>query len=208
MGRADRGESLARVVILVEGRSDAAVVQTLVRSRGLVRTGDAVRVIPMGGVTNIRAHFQAARRDTDAVLGLYDAPEERFVLGGLRAAGHGVGPAAGHRDDVVRLGFFACHRDLEDELIRSLGAPAVEAALRELGELDRFRTFQRQPEWRGRALRDQLHRFAGSGSGRKLALAGRLAAALTPETTPPPLAQLLARLASLVPATPDDPVCR
>ena len=75
-----------------------------------------------------------------------------------------------------------------------------------MGHLDRFRTFQYQPEWRDRSLTDQLHRFAGSGSGRKVALAERLAVRLDAATTPPPLAGLLDRIAQhLATSTPTHP---
>jgi hypothetical protein len=71
------------------------------------------------------------------------------------------------------------------------------AAVTELGELGRFRTFQNQPEWRDRTIEDQLHRFAGSGSGRKLRLAEALAARLTPTSTPKPLRRLVAHVEQL-----------
>jgi hypothetical protein len=182
-----------RVVVLVEGPSDAAVVEVLATAAGIDVTDGVVRVVAMGGVTNVRQHLQRMGRDPQVrVLGLCDAPEERFLLQALRETGR---PAT-TRDQMAALGFFVCVQDLEDELLRAVGPSVVEAALSELGQLGRFRTFQRQPEWRDRELHDQLHRFAGSGSGRKLLLAERLARALTPDTTPPPLARLLARIIS------------
>ena len=105
----------------------------------------------------------------------------------LRSAGRDVADRLG----LERLGFWVCDRDLEDELIRALGADRVVMALEELGEAERFRAFQRQPQWRGRPVRDQLRRFAGTTSGRKLTFARRLAEELTPATTPPPLAGLV-----------------
>jgi hypothetical protein len=184
-----------RVVVLVEGRSDAVVVEALAAARGLDTTDGVVQVVAMGGVTNIRAHLTRQAREADVhVLGLCDAPEERYFLRALQETGRPVAT----RRDMARLGFFVCVQDLEDELLRALGPGAVEDALSELGHLGRFRTFQRQPEWRDRALHDQLHRFAGSGSGRKLALASRLAGQLTPATTPRPLAELVDRMVSAV----------
>lgn len=181
--------------MLVEGHSDAAVVETLVAARGGELTAPAVRVVPMGGITNLRPHL-ARHGEVPGVLvlGLCDAPEEWFVLRALRDAGRPVTT----RDELAALGFFVCVRDLEDELLRAVGADAAEAALSELGELTRFRTFQRQPQWRDRARHEQLHRFAGSGSGRKLALAERLARQLTPATTPRPLGRLVDRIVSAV----------
>jgi hypothetical protein len=181
-------------VVLVEGPSDAAVVCTLVRSRGLAPA--TVTVTSMGGVTNLGHHLRA---NTDhgrapAVLGLCDAAEAPVVVNALRRHGQEVtGP-----DDLERPGFYLCVRDLEDELVRSLGVAAVEAVLGEIGELGSFRTFQQQPGWRGRDPADQLRRFAGAGSGRKLAFATGLAARLRPASTPRPLALLLGRAAELV----------
>jgi hypothetical protein len=46
------------------------------------------------------------------------------------------------------------------------------------GELGSFRTFQRQPAWQGRATKEQLRRFMGSGAGRKIRYARLLVDAL------------------------------
>jgi hypothetical protein len=178
------------VVVLVEGASDAAVVRVLYEARGLGAMPPEVELRDMGGVTNVGRHLRALD-GTTSVLGLCDAPEERFVVRGLRSAGHPVGS----RDDLEQIGFWVCDRDLEDELIRALGPDRVEAVLDELAELDRFRAFQRQPQWRGRPVGDQLRRFAGTASGRKLTLARRLAEELAPRTTPPPLASLVDAIA-------------
>lgn len=181
----------APVIVLVEGPSDAAVIRCLAARRGLEVAPGAVQIEPMGGVTNLGHHL---RRHVGAgdrhVVGLYDAPDARVVARALRRMGEPV--RAG--EDLTRYGFFGCDRDLEDELLRALGPGAALAALDELGDLGRFRTFQGQPEWRGRELHVQLHRFAGSASGRKVALAERLAARLTAQTVPAPLVALLERL--------------
>ncbi len=172
------------VVVLLEGASDAAAVRVLCDARGLDL--DDVDVRDMGGVTNVGHHLRAVD-DGVRVLGLYDAPEERFVVRALQREGYDVSDGS----DLAGLGFGVCHRDLEEELIRALGTAAVERVLDELGELERFRGFQRQPQWRGRDVAEQLHRFAGTTSGRKLLLARRLAEELTPDTTPAPLAALI-----------------
>jgi hypothetical protein len=191
------------IVVLVEGRSDAAAVAVLLNAHGLDGEG-RVKLVPMGGVTNVARDLRTSREEHPEalVLGLYDVAEERFVLGALRRSGVLLeGPV-----DLVDHGFFVCDNDLEDELIRAVGTAAVEDALDEMGHLVRFRTFQYQPEWRDRSLTDQLHRFAGSGSGRKVALAERLAVRLDAATTPPPLAGLLDRIAQhLGASTPSQP---
>lgn len=160
------------VVVLVEGESDAVVVRTLAG-----RWGVGLDVVAMGGVTNVRRYAEelAAVGGEPVLLGLCDIAERRFL----------------EKLDPPLAGIFACNRDLEEELIRSLGTATVLAAVHEIGDTGRFATFQEQPEWRGRPLADQLRRFAGSRSGRKALLAGRLATRLTASNTPPALVDLL-----------------
>ncbi|MGX5696336.1 hypothetical protein ACWKWP_09075 [Agromyces soli] len=191
-----------RLAVLVEGASDAVVVEVLGAARG-IRFVDLVAgapgaavLVPMGGVTNTRRVLAqlAAEHPGTAVLGLCDAPEARFVAGALRETGTPRATA----DGLERFGFFVCDADLEDELIRALGADEVLAALGELGEGARFDRFRRQPWWRERPVDEQLHRFAGSASGRKLALAERLAQRLEPSSAPLPLSRLLDRAAEVL----------
>ena len=91
--------------------------------------------------------------------------------------GVGLGPAD-TRADLERLGFFVCERDLEDELIRALGAARVEALVEAQGDLGSFRTLQKQAAWRGRPVEEQLRRFFGSGGRRKIRYAPLLVEAL------------------------------
>ncbi len=173
-------------VVLVEGRSDAAVLEVLGRRLGLSSTG--VQVVPMGGVTNIGAHLDTYDGAAGMVVaGLCDAGEMRFVARALRRRGHDVGSRA----DLEALGFFVCEDDLEDELIRALGTDAVIAVIEREGELPLLRTLQQQPAQRGRPLHDQLHRFFGTKSGRKLRLAAALAAEIDLDRVPAPLRGVL-----------------
>ena len=84
-----------------------------------------------------------------------------------------------------------CEDDLEDELIRALGTDAVIDVVTREGELGLLHTFQQQPAQRGRSLHDQLHRFAGTKSGRKVRLAAALAAELALDAVPAPLLGVL-----------------
>jgi hypothetical protein len=132
----------------------------------------------MGGITNLRTHLR--RYAGSPVAGLYDGSEAAYVDRTLRALGH---PAEG---------FFGCEADLEDELIRALGADAVVEVIDQQGELHLLETFQQQPFQRERPLTDQLHRFCGTRSGRKERLAGALAEALPLDRVPAPLSGVLA----------------
>jgi len=87
-----------------------------------------------------------------------------------------------------------CVADLEDELIRSLGAASVEQVVDSQGDLGPFRTLQREPAWRGRTDEEQLRRFMGSGGSRKIRYARLLVDALDLSRVPRPLDLLLAHV--------------
>jgi hypothetical protein len=63
-----------------------------------------------------------------------------------------------------------------------------------MGDLESFRSFQRQPAWRGRAHEEQLRRFFGTQGGRKIESAALLVAALDLTRVPRPLDLVLAHL--------------
>ena len=88
---------------------------------------------------------------------------------------------------MAALGFYVCDADLEDELIRALGADAVESVVAAEGDLASFRTLQKQPAWRGRPPAEQLRRFLGSGGSRKIRYASLLVQALDLTRVPAPL---------------------
>jgi hypothetical protein len=125
------------------------------------------------------------------LAGICDAGEEDDFRRGLERAGLGSRLT---RTDMERLGFFVCAADLEDELIRALGAESVERVVEAQGELGSFRTLQKQPEWRGRTAEQQLRRFMGSGSGRKIRYARLLVDALDLGQVPRPLERALAHV--------------
>ena len=164
-------------VVLVEGMSDQAAVETLAeRSRRDLR-GEGVFVVPMGGATNI-GHFVDLFGPGGfgvRLAGLCDQVEERDFRRGLDR----VGP------------YFVCVADLEDEMIRALGTRRVEELIEAEGEGGPFLTFTRQPAHRGAVRDQQLRRFMGTRSGRKIRYGRILAAALDLTRVPGPLAGLL-----------------
>jgi hypothetical protein len=122
------------------------------------------------------------------LAGVYDAGEEDDFRRGLERAGLGSGLT---RAAMETLGFFVCVEDLEDELIRALGADVVEQVVAAQGELGSFRTLQKQSPWRGRPREEQLRRFMGSGARRKIRYARLLVEALDLAHAPRPLDQVL-----------------
>jgi hypothetical protein len=179
--------------VLVEGVSDQVALEAVAARRGRDLAAERVAVVPMGGARNIR-HFleRFGPRGLDLRLaGLCDAGEEGDFRRGLDPAG--LGSDLG-RADMEALGFYVCVNDLEDELIRCVGAAAVEQVIETQGELGSFRTFQRQPAWQGRDRQQQLRRFIGTHSGRKARYARLLVEALDLTSVPRPLDRVLAHL--------------
>src|SRR3954451_24590494 len=182
--RADR----ARAVILVEGASDRDALEALAIRRGRMLAYDGVAIVAIGGSKNIARALGVVgvgRR----LAGLCDAREERDYRRGLEGAGFGT---VSGRGDLEAHRFFVCEPDLEGELIGALGVEAVVGVLARRGELTAFRTFQRQPAWRSRPEADQLRRFLGTHSGRKIGAAPAFVRALDLHRVPPPLDAVLA----------------
>ena len=175
-----------RAVVLVEGISDQVALEALAERRGRNLDAEAISVVPIGGAQAIGKFLtQYGPQGLDVKLaGLYDDAEEREFQHGLDRAGLGSDLT---RAEMERLGFYVCVADLEDELIRALGAAAVEDVVDAHGDLGPFRTLQKQAAWQGRPTEHQLRRFMGSGGRRKIRYARFLVEALDLEQVPRPL---------------------
>jgi hypothetical protein len=167
-----------RGVVLVEGTSDRRAVEALARRRGRNLEAEGLAVVPMGGYGNLPRLLRRYRGLR--IAGLYDVGEERHVLRALGCADRG---------ELERVGFYACTRDLEDELTRAVGPEGMERVLAEQGELRAFRTYQKQPAHRARPLEEQLHGFMWN---RKQRYAVVLVDALDLGRVPRPLDRVLA----------------
>jgi Overcoming lysogenization defect protein-like, TOPRIM domain len=191
--RALAGGEPPRGVVLVEGLSDRCAVEALAERRGRDLHAERIAVVPIGGAQAIGQFldlFGPAGLDV-TLAGICDAGEEGDFRRGLERAGLG---SRFTRSGMERLGFFVCSADLEDELIRALGAGSVEQVVDAEGDLGSFRTLQKQPEWRARSTEEQLRRFMGSGSGRKIRYARLLVDALDLAHVPRPLDRALAHV--------------
>src|SRR5438128_423738 len=185
--------SAARTVVLVEGISDQLALEALAERRGRNLEAEGIAIALIGGAKNIGRFLDLfGPQGIDVKLaGLCDAAEEGDFKRGLERAGLGSNLT---RADMEWLGFHVCVADLEDELIRALGAASVERVLDAQGDLGSFRTLQKQPEWRGRTTEEQLRRFMGSGARRKIRYARLLVEALDLSQVPRPLDLVLAHL--------------
>jgi hypothetical protein len=180
-------------VVLVEGISDQVAVEALAERRGRDLDAEGISVVPIGGAQAIGKfldHFGPHGLDVK-LAGLCDAGEEDDFRRGLERAGLGSNLT---RAEMEQRGFYVCVADLEDELIRSLGAAAVEHVVDAQGELRSFRTLQKQAAWHGRSTEEQLRRFMGSGGRRKIRYARLLVEALDHAEVPRPLDRVLAHV--------------
>jgi hypothetical protein len=183
----------ACAIVLVEGISDQVALETLAARRGRSLDGEGVLIVPIGGAQAI-GRFLSRFGPTGSgtrLAGLCDAGEEDVFRRGLERAGLGSGLT---RPDMERLGFYVCDADLEDELIRALGAASVERVLDTHGDLGPFRTFQKQPAWRGRSIEAQLRRFLCSADRRSIRYARLLVDAVDLARAPRPLDGVLAHV--------------
>jgi hypothetical protein len=175
-------------VVLVEGDSDRVAIETL--AFRLRRRLEGVAVVAVGGASKFGRHLKTygPQGHDIALAGMYDLGEEDDVVRALDRAGMGSPQS---RANIEALGFFVCVVDLEDELIRSLGPDRVLQVIESADERGVFRSFQNQPAWRGRTVEDQLHRFMGTFSGRKVRYGSLLVEALDLDRVPEPLEKLL-----------------
>jgi hypothetical protein len=179
--------------VLVEGISDQRALATLADRRGRNLGAEGISVVPIGGAQAIGGFLtRYGPRGLDlALAGLCDAGEENDFRRGLERAGLGAGLT---RAGMESLGFYVCDADLEDELIRALGAESVLWVLDDQGDLGSFRTLQKQRAWQGRPVEEQLRRFMGSGGSRKIRYARLLVEALDLTQVPRPLDCVLAHV--------------
>lgn len=182
-----------QTVVLVEGVSDQAALEALAVRDGRNLEAERVAVVPIGGaqaIGNFLDRFGPQGLDLK-LAGLCDAGEERSFQRALERAGFGSNLT---RADLEERGFYVCVEDLEDELIRALGAASVERVVDARGELRSFRTLQKQPAQQGRSVEQQLRRFMGSGGSRKIDYAPLLVNALARSQVPRPLDRLLSHV--------------
>jgi len=164
----------ARAAILVEGASDQRAVEALASRIGRDLRAEGILVVPITGATNLKRF-----------VGLLGPPGLDIVLAGLcdEAEADLFGEAL-HPDR-----FFTCVRDLEDELIRALGAKTVIELMVRQGQIGRFQRFQTQPAQRHKTLEQQVWRWLGN---HKIRYAPLMVEALDLDRVPPPLEGVLA----------------
>jgi hypothetical protein len=182
-----------RAVVLVEGLSDQVALETLAQRRRRDLHAEGISIVPIGGAQAIARFLDLfGPQGLDARLaGMCDDAEEAHFRRGLERAGLGSDLT---RAGMEAHGFFVCVVDLEDELIRCLGTAVVEQVVDAQGELQAFRTLQKQPAWEGRDHEEQLRRFMGSGGRRKIRYARLLVEALDLSHVPRPLDRVLAHV--------------
>lgn len=186
--RARAAGEAGQAVILVEGVSDQRAVETLARRQGRDLHSEDIAVIPIAGATNLARFLDLlgpGGHDVP-VAGLCDAGEEREFRAALDHAGIG---SPNDRLTMELAGFYVCDTDLEDELIRALGADRLLALIESQRQLRRFHSFQNQPAQRHKTIEQQLWRWLGN---HKIRYAPLMVDALDLDAVPRPLRGVLA----------------
>jgi len=180
----------ARSVILVEGPSDQHALEALAERRGRNLDAEGVSIVPIGGANTVKTYLQLfGPQGFDLpVAGLVDEAEERVCARGLEASGLGANL---DRAAMEQLGFFVCIADLEDELLRALGAQDAEALIDAHGDLAEFQTLQQQPQYQAASLDDQVKAFVRK---RKIEYAPLLVDRIDLARMPRPLDEVLSRV--------------
>src|SRR5215467_741881 len=114
--------SSPRAAILVEGTSDLVAIETLAERRDVDTDAAGIALVPIGGAQAIGRYLDLFVPQGLKLAGLCDAAEEGEFMRALERAGLGSNLTRKAMED---LGFYVCVEDLEDELIRALGADTV-----------------------------------------------------------------------------------
>lgn len=189
LARVERAEA----VIIVEGVCDQVAVETVARRRGVDLDHEGIAVLPVGGAQAAAAHLEELGPQGEHLLlaGLYDTDATATFRRAVTRAGLGRPETEA---DLARLGFHRCHRDLEEELIRAVTPEVAVEVIESQGDLGSLRTFQKQPDWRGRPLPDQLRRFLGSKARRGQRYARLFMERVDVDRAPPPILGVLDHL--------------
>lgn len=166
----------ANAAILVEGASDQRAVEALARRRHRDLAAEGTLVVPITGATNLDRFVDLLGSSGLglSLVGLCDQAEADLFAAAL---------------DPDR--FFVCLRDLEEELIRALGAEKVIELMAGQGQIGRFHRFQRQPAQRHKTLEQQVWRWLGN---HKIRYAPLMVDALDLDKVPTPLEAVLAAI--------------
>jgi hypothetical protein len=183
---------IPQAVVLVEGVSDRLALEVLARRLGRNLHAEGVHILAMNGATNIGHYLDRYGPSGLGVrmAGLYDIAEERHFRRGLARVGL-CSETSAIDVELTAQGFFVCSADLEDELIRAVGAEQVLELIEAAGQITSFHRIQRQPALRDRGLHHQLRRLMGGRSGGKQRYARLMAEAVDLDHMPPPLAAVL-----------------
>jgi predicted ATPase len=172
----------ARKVVLVEGLSDQYALEALAERRGRNFDSEGVSIVAIGGATEIGTYLDLfGSNGFDLPLaGLCDLAEETLFARALQQRGQVINGRA----DMEQIGFFVCDVDLEDELIRAVGAAEGLVVVDAVDDTRAFERLQQQPDYQGVPLDDQLRAFIRR---RKIKYAPLLVDALDLGDVPDPL---------------------
>lgn len=167
--------------MLVEGITDELALRLAAGRLGVDLSAAGVSIVPTNGAHAWSGFLMrlVAAEPQARFAGLYDAGEEAVISAALRRAG------------LDRAGFFACHADLEDELIRSAGESTLSRLIEREGDAQPWHTFRKQQAWHGRPMDRQFRRFIRSVSERNSRYIRAIVETIDPSSLPEPIRRLL-----------------
>ena len=179
----------ARTVLLVEGPGDRLALISFAETLGIDLDALGASIVELDGADLFETLHALLGPPGLAirVLGLCDQDREHawadVVLG--------AGKYTGDRGALERSGVYVLDPDIEGVLVAAHGDPGTENVITSAGMDSRLAAFRRQPAYAGVSPHDQLLAFVRH-KRQKTVMPPLLAAALTAQSVPGPIARLLA----------------
>ncbi len=148
----------AKRIVFVEGVADRLALTTLASKTGRHLDPLGISIVALNGADTLRAFlrlFGPPGFDVP-VCGLCDLDHQSAWSKALENVGFGVNLTGAQ---MKTCGFFVANRDLEDELIKVIGAPECLKAIDEAGYKNGFETFCKQDTYKAMSLVVQLRNF-------------------------------------------------
>jgi putative ATP-dependent endonuclease of the OLD family len=178
----------AKRIMFVEGPSDRLAMLALAKKKNLALDSLGVSIVTLDGA-GILTWFVKLFGPSGFQLplcGLCDSDHLSEWSKVLETSGVGTNLSQAKMETI---GFFVCDRDLEDELIKTLGLAAVIQTIDQNGDTNAWKIFCQQPKNKNLTQADQLRAFLRK-TQRKVLYAPLLVSKLS-TTIPRPLEELL-----------------
>lgn len=179
----------ARRVVLVEGYSDRVAILHLATRLNRNLDAEGVAIVSMDGGSGLGTYMRLYGTTglQLSMSGICDEDKEAKWISELQKAGYPVTD----RLSLQAAGFEVCVKDLEHEMVKTLGITQAQSVIANEGESSAFAAFQKQPAQAAWPIDEQLRRFFQRD---KVRWAVPLVEALDLNTIPGPLNDVILKL--------------